>query len=183
MYLLDTMIVSYFLEAGREAELRQAAAVCPMAIVDEVQGELLNDKSRGGRAFDRWIKSTQIKVLSIVVGSAESQTLAQLLNPHLPDQGRGERASIALASGNSALTFVTNDKGGTIIAHRELWMPGERILGLAVFLRRLVDGGALDKADVVDEIIALRSAQRPTWWATWRTGIGGAPIATPPTST
>lgn len=36
-YLLDTMMVSFFLRAGRERELAEAARTLPMAIVDEVR--------------------------------------------------------------------------------------------------------------------------------------------------
>ncbi|MBN1208406.1 MAG: hypothetical protein JXB05_26335 [Myxococcaceae bacterium] len=172
-YLLDAMIVSYFRQAGHEDALAAAAKRCSMALVDEVRRELEADRSRGGRPFMRWLDTSNIGVRSIAVGSPASATLAQLLNPALPDKGRGERASIALAAHDVSLTFVTNDKNGMWIALRELWMPGERILGLAVFLRRLFEQAALMDPGVVDDVIsiAIEAAQRPTWWASWRAGL------------
>lgn len=47
-YLLDTMLVSFFLRAGREVELAAAASRCPMAMVDELRQELEKDRRRGG---------------------------------------------------------------------------------------------------------------------------------------
>src|SRR5262245_21217005 len=136
-YLLDTMIVSYFLQAGREAALAAAAGRSAMAVVDEVRQELEGERDRGGKAFRSWVSTSSIEVRAIEVGSAASGTLARLLSPMLPAKGRGERASIALAGSDATLTFVTHDKNGMWLALRELWMPGERVLGLAVFLRRL----------------------------------------------
>ena len=174
-YLLDTMIVSYFLQAEREAELAQAATCCSMALVEEVRQELDNDKDRGGKAFREWLAASNIDVRAIEVGSAAAGTLAQLLNPVMPSKGRGERASIALAGSDPSLTLVSHDKNGLWIALRELWMPGERIVGLPVFVRRLFDVGALTAPDIADEIISLGvdAAQRPSWWASWRAGLAG----------
>ena len=97
-YLLDAMIVSYFRQAGREAEFAAAAKCCSMAMVEEVRRELEADPKRGGRSFKAWFGTSNIDVRSIAVGSPASVTLAQLLNPVTPDKGRGERASIALAA-------------------------------------------------------------------------------------
>lgn len=173
IYLLDTMMVSFFLQADREAELAAAAKRCPMALVDEVRQELENDRDRGGRAFKKWLGTSNIDVRSIEVGSVASTTLVQLLSPTSPRKGRGERASIALAASDASFTLVTHDKGGMWIALREIWIPGERILGLAVFLRRLFDQGALEDPVVLDEVMSLAvdPAQRPTWWASFRAGL------------
>jgi len=176
-FLLDTMVVSYFLQAAREDELAAAAACCPMAIVDEVRQELENDSNRGGRPFETWLATSGIEMHTIVVGSAESATLAQLLSVASPNRSRGERASIAVAESDMSLTFVTNDRGALWIAIREFWMPGERILGLAVFLRRLFEQAALSDPAILDEIMTVASAQRPTWWATWRSGVARHGVA------
>lgn len=165
------MIVSYFLEAGCEQQLANAAMVLPMAIVEEVRRELREDKTRGGKNFDKWLEASSIKVVPIVVGSPASTTLTQLLRPEAPAHGRGERASIAIAASDPSLTFVTHDNAATIMAVRELWTAGERILGVAAFLRRLFDSAALADNDAAQEIMSLAYAaapQWPTWWAGWR---------------
>jgi len=167
-YLLDTMVVSYFLQAGREDELSRAAQRCKMALVEEVRQELERDRDRGGQAFRKWLDTSNIDMLSIEVGSNASITLAQLLDPASPTKGRGERASIALAASEDTLTFVTHDKNGMWLALREIW-----ILGLPVFLRRLFEQGVWEDPVVLDQIISLAvvPAQRPTWWASWRAGL------------
>ncbi len=53
-YLLDTNVVSYFLQASREKELSVAAKVKRLAIVGEVRDELVADTKRGGPAFSKW---------------------------------------------------------------------------------------------------------------------------------
>jgi len=182
-YLLDTMIVSFFLQADRERELAAVAKHCPVAIVDEVRRELKNDRDRGGDLFEKWIATSNIEVRSIVVGSPASTTLADLLNPASLNKGRGERASIALAASDTSLTFVTHDKAAVWIAMRELWTRGERALGLFAFLRRLFDEGALADPVVIDDVMGAVGAatQRPTWWAPWRAGIASsASGAAPP---
>jgi len=173
-YLLDTMMVSFFLQAGREGELASAAKCLPMAIVDEVRIELEGDRSRGGAPFRKWLASSNLSVRAIEVGSPASVTLTQLRSAAVPSKNLGERASIALAASDPSLTFVTHDKGGMWIALRELWAPGgEHILGIAPFLRRLLDQGAVGDPDVLDDVIdlAVAPAQRPTWWAAWRAGL------------
>ncbi|MEO5725560.1 MAG: hypothetical protein ABI134_32495 [Byssovorax sp.] len=111
---------------------------------------------------------------SIEVGSDASATLAQLLNPTSPKKNGGERASIALTACDASLTFVTNDKNGMWIALRELWRPGERILGVAVFLRRLFEQAALQDPLVLDDVLSLARSQQPTWWASWRAGLASS---------
>lgn len=170
-YLLDTMIVSYFLQAGRKDELARAAKRCSVALVEEVRRELEVDKKHGGSAFKTWLGSSNIAVRSLAVGGAAANTYSAL---RITKAGEGERASIALAASDKTLTFVTHDRKALLLALRELWMPGERILSLQVFLRRLFEQGALDNPDVLDEIISIPKtllAQRPTWWASWRAAL------------
>ncbi|HEU4412238.1 MAG TPA: hypothetical protein VFS43_43750 [Polyangiaceae bacterium] len=96
-----------------------------------------------------------------------------MLTPVPSGKDRGERASIALAAHDPSLTFVTNDDGAKKIALRELWAPGERLLALSVFLRRLFDQSALVDPAILDGIMtkAYSSAKRPTGWASWRAGV------------
>lgn len=176
-YLLDTMIISYFLQAQREADLAKAAKRSPMALVDEVRKELENDKKRGGRPFKKWLDDSGIEPRAIEVGSPAHATLVALVTPASTVKNLGERASIALAASDASLTFVTNDKNGLCVALREIWMPGERILGVAVFLRRLFEQGALEDPLILDDVmtIAINSPQQqPTWWASWRAGLASA---------
>jgi hypothetical protein len=78
--------------------------------------------------------------------------------------GRGERASIALAATNNDYVFAGMDKGGMWIALRELWAPGERLISLPVFLRRLVERHAL-AGDAADDVMRCSNQLLPTWWA------------------
>jgi hypothetical protein len=172
-YLLDTMIVSYFLNVQREKELAAATRQCPMSIVDEVRQELVQDKQWGGKAFERWLSTSGIEVRSITVGSDAFITLSKLLNPAAPKGNRGERASIALAASDPSLVLACHDKAAMWIALRELWMPGERILGVSVFLRRLREQHAIEDPAVLDEVIASASppSHWPTWWSSWRAAM------------
>jgi hypothetical protein len=181
-YLLDTMIVSYFLQAQREADLAMAARRCPMSLVDEVRKELENDTKRGGRSFKKWLDASGIEPRAIEVGTVAHSTLAALVSPTSTGKNLGERASIAIAASDASLTFVTNDKNGLCVALREIWMPGERILGLAVFLRRLFEQHALEDPMVLDDVMTIAThspKQQPTWWASWRAGLtsASAPVA------
>jgi hypothetical protein len=171
-YLLDTMVVSYFLQAGREQDLTAAARHCSMVLANDVYRELEKDRRRG-RHFTKWFATSNIEVRSIPLGSPASATLAALLDQTSPNQGRGggERACIALASSDTSLTFVTQDRGAMWLALRELWAAGERILGVPGFLRRLIEAEALAEPLIADEIIPLTNAPRPTWWSAWRAGL------------
>lgn len=170
-YLLDTMIVSYFFQLGRTVELAAAAKHLPMVLVDEVRLELERE-NKWGTGFKRWLVTSNIEVRSIVVGTDESNTLNQLMPAGASGKDVGERASIALAAHDPSLTFVTHDKNGMWIALREFWRPGDRILGLAPFLRQLFESGALTEPSVLDDILALvGTSARPTWWASWRAGL------------
>ena len=176
-YLLDTMIVSYFLQAQRETELATAAKRCSIALVEEVRRELENDKTRGGRFFKKWFDASGIKPLAIELGTPAHATLAALVSPISTGKNLGERASIAVAASEATLTFVTNDKNGLCVALREIWMPGERVLGLAVFLRRLFEEHALEDPNALDDVMAVALTspqQQPTWWASFRARLASA---------
>ncbi len=59
------------------------------------------------------------------------------------------------------------DRGGMWIALRELWFPGERLIALPIFLRRLVDANAL-AGEAADDVMRRSTQILPTWWADWR---------------
>jgi hypothetical protein len=165
-YLLDAQIVSYFFQARRENELAAAATRIRCVIVDEVRRELAADPTRGG-PFERWLPTSGIEVIEIPLGGPAEIVLSALQTGVVAKGGRGERACIAVAATIIDLVFVAMDKGGMWIALRELWAPGERLIGLPVFLRRLVDAGALG-GDTADDVMKRSNQQLPTWWADWR---------------
>lgn len=169
-YLLDTNVVSFFLQASRETELAAASNISTLAIVGEVREELRADRNRGGPNFTRWLSSSGISVTDVIVGSPAAMRLAQLINGTATGRDLGERASIALASFDPTLVFVTHDKNAAWLALRELWAPGASVLRVASFLRRLFDEKALTDATVADDIIAF-GEPRPAWWAEWRASL------------
>jgi hypothetical protein len=175
--LLDTNIISNFLQAGRERELAEASHRVSLAIVDEVTRELEGDRKRGGRAFATWLAGSNISILRISLGSQAAATFAQLLNPKEPHKDLGERASIALAAFEPALVLVTHDKNALWIAIREIWSGSAQLMGIAPFVRLLFEQGALADPDIADEVIQLSGPleQRPTWWASWRAALGQGP--------
>ena len=169
-YLLDTNIVSFFLHASREQELAVAAKTTPLAIVGEVRVELAADPRRGGGAFAQWLGNSNIEVKEIVLGSPAHAALAQLLVGSTTAKNLGERASVALTLSDPTFTFVTYDKNATWLALRELWAPGEHLLGVAPFLRRLFEDKSLIDVAAIDDVIASTDI-RPSWWGTWRASI------------
>jgi len=170
MYLLDNNVVSYFLHCRREAELMAAAIRCPIATADDVHAELLRSRSHGDR-FKKWFEAGVIKNLEIVVGSEVDATL-QSLPVSNPARGKGERASIALAAHDPSLVFVANDQNAMWLALAELHAPGERMIGVPVFLRRLREQAELS-VDAIDDVMDMRQGRRPTWWAPWRASLSG----------
>ncbi|HWO27032.1 MAG TPA: hypothetical protein VNO30_50225 [Kofleriaceae bacterium] len=164
-YLLDSQVVSYFLQARREAALAAAAERVPCAIAEIVRDELAEDPTRGA-LFVRWLAASHLAVIALEIGSP-AEALWSRLQPRVTPKGRGERACIALAATSSDYVFAGMDKGGMWIALRELWAPGERLISLPVFLRRLVDERAL-AGDAADDVMRSSSQVLPTWWADWR---------------
>jgi hypothetical protein len=168
-YLLDTNVVSYVLQVRRETDLAAAASMVPCAIIDEVRQELSGDRVRGP-AFQKWLPTSHVRVLSIEIGSEADTVLGGLqLNITTP-HGKGERASIALAATDASLVFTGMDKGAMWIALRELWRPGGRLISLAVFLRRLVDAHAM-AGDAAEDVLRQSKQSVPTWWPTWRAAL------------
>lgn len=167
-YLLDSQVVSYFLQARREAALAAAAEIIPCAIVELVRDELAADPTRGA-LFERWLPTSHLEVIALEIGSP-AEVLWARLQPRVTSRGRGERASIAFAATNIDFVFAGMDKGGMWLALRELWAPGERLISLPVFLRRLVDGRAL-AGEGADDVMRSSTQLLPTWWADWRATI------------
>ena len=168
-YLLDTQVVSYFLQARREVELAAAASMVPCVIAEIVRDELLEDPTRGA-LFGRWLPTSALEVSAIEVGSPAEALWLRLQQLVITQRGRGERASIALAATNHDYVFAGMDKGSMWIALRELWPPGERLISLPVFLRRLVDAHAL-AGETADDVMRRSNQIVPTWWADWRSMI------------
>jgi transcriptional regulator with XRE-family HTH domain len=56
------------------------------------------------------------------------------------------------------------------------FLQAQREDGLPVYLRRLFDDGVLTDPHVLDDVgsIAVEPARRPTWWPSWRAGLGTA---------
>lgn len=167
-YLLDANVVSYFLQVRRENDLAAAASKTPCAIVDEVRLELENDQLRGTR-FVKWLPTSNVRVISIAVGSEADIVLSRLQLAVTTTRGKGERASIALAATDAGLIFTGMDKGGMWIALRELWSPGERLLALPGFLRRLVDAHVMT-GEAAEDVMRQSKQVVPTWWPDWRAG-------------
>ncbi|HEX3595901.1 MAG TPA: hypothetical protein VHU80_12405, partial [Polyangiaceae bacterium] len=117
-YLLDTNVISYFLQASRERELSDAARTVPLVIVGEVRDELGADTKRGGTAFSKWLAASGINVKELLVGSPAANTLAQLTSGVPTAKNLGERASIALSLVEPDFIFVTHDKNGAWLALR-----------------------------------------------------------------
>jgi len=167
-FLLDTNVLSDFFQARRHIELATAARTVPCAIADVVRDELAADSQRR-KAFSAWLPTSNLDVVPILVGSAADRVQLSIEIGLTTPRGKGERAAIALAAADPSFTFVAMDKGALWIALRELWTPGERLIGLPVFLRRLVDAGALE-GNAADDVMAGSRHVMPTWWAAWRAG-------------
>lgn len=168
-YLLDTNLLSYFLNTAHGEALSAAAKKMPMVIVDEVRVELEAHKSLGAGA-KAWFPESNIELRRITVGSPEHDVLLGLLGGSPVAKDLGERASIALASTNAELVFVANDKGGMWIALRELHLRGERMLGVTSFLRRAHEEASLDVA-AIDDVARVAGVPLPTWWGDWRKNL------------
>lgn len=168
-YLLDANVFGYFWSAGHRRALEDAAAQIGLVTVAEVRREL--GRSRGdGAGRLAWLDRTKIDVRAIELGAPSATTLAELtVTRELANRGKGERECIALAAHDHSLCFVANDQNAMWLALRELHAPGERLIGVPVFLRRLADVGVLRRATVEDVFVAWRgrSGVAPTWWSGW----------------
>lgn len=170
-YLLDNNVISFFWNRGREKDLAFAATKVALAIVAEVRDEAARHPTYGAR-FTKWLPGTQIGCLEIALGSKAHVVLAELTQAQTTTKDMGERASVALASTIRDLVFVTHDTNATVLAHRELFERGERVIGLAVFLRRLAEDAGTSPVALDDVMQVSQHGKRPpTWWPSWRANL------------
>jgi hypothetical protein len=166
-YLLDNNVVQYFLHGGCGPDLATASRHVQIAVAREVHHEAcVGHHAAAGREA---LSGDSVKILDIVIGSPEDQSL-NALAPPTTARGHDERESIALALHDPSLVFVANDKNAMWLALQELHAPGERIIGVPVFLRRLHEANALSPT-TIDQVMWHWKGRRPTWWADWRSGI------------
>jgi hypothetical protein len=167
-YLLDANVIAYFLASKREDDLKAAATRCSISVADAVYDELTKSPNDGAR-FRSWFDGSPIRDLPILVDSDVDQTLQKLMPP-LTERGRGERASIALAAHDPSLILVTNDRNAMWLAMAELHRPGERMIGVPVFLRRICEQAGCP-ATAIDAVIGTYPGRVPSWWASWRAAL------------
>lgn len=175
-YVLDANVVSFFLNRQRQDDLALAAQHVDLVLADPVRLELERSRS-AGEFFRRWLPTTAIAVRSLAVGGAAHVRQVELGGPLHATRGMGERATIALAATDPTLVFVAHDKNALWLALRELALPGERLLGIPVFLRRLREQAGLDLA-ALEDVMDASNCPRPTWWSRWREESGAASGAT-----
>lgn len=168
-YLLDTNIISYFLNGDHLAELSRMTSVVQLALVDEVRTELEGHPTRGS-TFLSWLPGSGLKVIEIVVGSPAHTKLLALSPALSARRGRGERASIAVAAVDPELVFVANDKNALWLALRELHSEHSRIIGVFTFLRWCREQAALSLG-AIDDVAKASGAGRPSWWPEWRVAL------------
>ncbi len=166
-YLLDNNVVQYFIHGGRGADLATAARRVPIAVAREVYQEACTGRlAAAGRAA---LPLEAVKVLDIIIDSPVDVTLAALA-PLGAARGHGERESIAFALHDPSLVFVANDRNAMWMALNELHAPGQQMIGVPVFLRRLHEEGALPPP-CIDQVMRHWQGRPPTWWADWRASI------------
>lgn len=150
VYLLDNNVVSYFFNAGAEADLVRVAKAVPLVVVREVHEEAARHPTRG-KQYEKWQPSSGLEVRDIVVGGEASTCLASLQTASGSLKDLGELASIALALEDRGLVVVSNDK-----------------IRLSTFLRRAHAAAGLTKSTATK--LAKHSqlvAGLPTWWTDW----------------
>jgi hypothetical protein len=176
-FLLDANVLLDFQNAGLLPELVAAMQVVDMAVAEKVFDEVtlpkLGDSSDAvgkKRQAAAALRSARITKIEIVPGSHEATLMQTLLAPikTVREKDQGEAASIAVATRDAALLFVTGDKTAVLWALNELFHKGERVMRVPVFVRTLFEREALDGATV--KKVANWAAGHgaiPTWWASW----------------
>ncbi|MBI4818388.1 MAG: hypothetical protein HY791_19135 [Deltaproteobacteria bacterium] len=166
-YLLDANVLSYFLAFGHEELLLgDLAKVARIVIVEEVRDEVVRHP-RYGAAFAERLPRSPLEVEGLALGSSEAGLYAQLHPDPSRSKDKGEHAAIAWAAHHADLVFVANDKNAMWLALAELHLPGGRLIGVRVFIRRMSElFGAFSRAAAVDIARASRGKE-PTWWAAW----------------
>lgn len=165
-YILDADILCYFQRAGRLELLARQATECPWVLVDEVEDELFRAKGYGDAAL-RVLREFSIPVVTIADGSREA-ALLERLHPGKDHPNCGEAASIAVATYDTDLIFVTNDQRAATLALVELYsLSGERCIRTPTFLRRLHELRLFTSEDIRHWLKINNRLTWPSWWEAW----------------
>jgi hypothetical protein len=181
IHLLDANVVIDFDHAKCLQALVQQTVV-RLCVVEQVHDELcipkpkdvthrVSEKSRVARLLGRWLSAP----IEILPGTQAERVMRHLLRRKTSSHsGRdlGEAASIAAASVDRELCFVTDDAGAARLALGELFESGERVQRLAPFVRALHARRAIDR-DVVKQLGSLPKLRgdQPSWWEGWVAAI------------
>lgn len=180
-YLLDANVLVDFQAAGALPSLAAAAERCELALAEQVYDELTletpdDTPTRVGskRHAASVLAGSKLRSLQVTPGTAQERLLRALLAPiaSVSKKDQGEAASVALASGDPSLVFVTGDRVAALWALNELWGTGERVLRVPSFVRLLYERDALPSSAVL--VVASRAASHgvvPTWWERWLAGL------------
>ena len=164
-FLLDACVVCRLQDTG---QLGVLAGLSPRpVVVEEVWDELASPPTQKpavlALAHAITARIGDFDVRPIPLGSPAAATFALLRARAKSPRDRGEDASIALASHDRDLHFVTGDVAASFRALAEL--PG-RVLAFHQFLRCLHEQHDVPKA-VLAAAGAVPSIPSPTWWAPW----------------
>lgn len=178
-YLLDAGVVVLFQRAGELDQLVHASRLLPMAIVKEVYQELTEPQPAKpatmarARVTRKLLDGSAIRRLELRVDSPGIAKFVELRGGRKTAHDRGEAASIALASEDPELVFVTADREGALLALDELdGAAGPRVERLAWFVRRLVEAGAVTPPCTRTLEPYLRGAgSLPSWWLEWASAL------------
>jgi len=180
-FLLDANVVFDFQHSGQLKALADAAGKLDLAFAEQVADEACLVRAGDSaetvgkkREADRILRGSTFSTIEILPGSPEAALMAALLSPlrNVEKKDQGEAASIAVASTDVSVVFVTGDTKAVLWALNELYGSGERVMRTPVFVRRLYDKGALSANTIAR--VAARVAGRgapPTWWASWLASI------------
>lgn len=176
-FLLDANVLLDFQNAALLPALVGAAQVVDLAVAEQVFDEVTLPKANDSsdligkkRQAAHALREARIAKIEIIPGTREAELMQALLAPLQPlnEKDHGEAASIAIASSNADLLFVTGDKTAVLWALNELFHKGERVMRVPIFVRTLLERAALDASTVRG--VAARAASHgaiPTWWASW----------------
>lgn len=175
-FLLDANVLLDFQNSGVLPELAEASHHVEMAVAEKVRDEVTLPRAGDSsnlvgkkRQAEAALRGARISTLEILPGTEEAALLQALLPlPLATEKDQGEAASIAIARRDCQLLFVTGDKTAVLWALNELYHNGERVMRVPVFVRTLVQRGALS-ADTA-RAVAKRATSHgvvPSWWASW----------------
>lgn len=168
-YLLDANVISYFLRDGHDDLLFEVIATAvDVVIVEEVRDELSAHKKFGSR-FAHRLEGSSIIVVGLELGSKAADLYARLHPDPTWTKDKGEHASIAWAALHPELVFVANDKNALWLALAELHEPGERMIGVRVFLRRMGDTVDGLSRGAIEAVASACQGRAPSWWGEWIT--------------